>query len=64
MERDHPARAEAHGIIAVLGMLTEALAMVDKHPSLPPDIGARLQEVIDSIQEQQSPEEQIIQPEG
>lgn len=63
MERDYHARAEAHGIIAVLGMLTEALAMVDQHPSLPPDIGARLQEVIDSIQEQQGPE-QIIQPEG
>jgi hypothetical protein len=28
MERDQPARAEAHGITAVLGMLTEALAMV------------------------------------
>ena len=38
MERDQPARAEAHGITAVLGMLTEALAIIDKHPSLPPDI--------------------------
>lgn len=63
MERDNPAQAEAHGITAVLGMLTEALAMVDLHPSLPPDIGARLQEVIDSIQEQ-LPEDQIIQPNG
>jgi hypothetical protein len=63
MERDQPARAEAHGITAVLGMLTEALAIVDKHPSLPPDIGARLQEVIDSI-EQQGPEDRIIQPKG
>jgi hypothetical protein len=56
MERDHPARAEAHGITAVLAMLTEALAMVDQHPTLPPHIGARLQEVIDSIQEHQGPE--------
>ena len=64
MERDHPARAEAHGIFAVLGKLTEALAMVDEHPSLPPEIGARLQEVIDSIQQQQGAEDRVIQPEG
>lgn len=63
MERDYHEQAEAHGIIAVLEMLTEALAMIDQLPSLPPDIGARLQEVIDSIQEQQGPE-QVIQPEG
>jgi hypothetical protein len=61
MERDQPARAEAHEITAVLGKLTEALAMVDEHPSLPPHIGARLQEVIDAIQQGS---DGVIQPKG
>lgn len=54
--------AEAQAIDSALAMLTQALAFIDRSPELPPDIGARLQEVVEAVRQQKRPAPSFREP--